>query len=529
MKKSDIYKNIILATILPLALSGCGNFLSEYSQDMVVAKSVSDIEEVLLGEAYMKSTETSYGMGSGTCGFFNMLDDDINTVGVVSTEKLGSYDAYTYVVNAMFGYFAWQQDVRYNYEHDSYNSDDGTWNDLYHRINVANILLNELEDVPHTTDDDIADYTRVKGEIHFLRGQFYFILANLYGNPYVPVTCATDLCVPLKLTHYVEYDKDKDTQFDRATVKDIYDQVTADLLEAESLLKESPQATKNLLHRASWQAADLLLSRVYLYMQQWEKAEEKARAVVDDTQFSLAGIGSFAAGEPSLTSSNREIIFSQGGNKLTPNRSTSLAASVYGNPSEYCVSRQLYNLYDSTDVRRASFFGQNSMSDSISLMKYEREVKLNDISDALAMRKSEAYLNYAEACAMQNGKETQANEALNTLRRQRIDSWQDSVYTGQQLAEQIALERRKELCFEGQRWFDLRRYRVREKYPIATDILHVFNEYTDNGTFVRAHYYLLKSGDLSWTFGIPRTVLEADKVPMTDNERDQREELTTNQ
>ncbi len=176
-------------------------------------------------------------------------------------------------------------------------------------------------------------------------------------------------------------------------------------------------------------------------------------------------------------------------------------------------------------MRRESFFGKNSRSDSISLKKYEREVKLNNISDALAMRKAEAYLNYAEACAMQQGKEQQANTALNTLRRQRIDGWQDASYEGQQLADEIMLERRREFCFEGQRWFDLRRYAVRERYPEGNDILHVFNEYTDNGVFVRAHYYLLRSTDKSWTFAIPRAVLEADKVPMTDNERDQREEL----
>lgn len=521
MKKPYILTTLLAAQLL----CSCGDFLSEYSQDMVVPKSVTDIEEVLIGETYMKSTETSYGMDNGTCGFFNMLDDDINTVGVASTEKLGSYDAYTYVVNSMFGYYAWQQDVRYNYEHDSYNSDDGTWNDLYHRINVANILLAELEDVPHKTDEDAADYTRVKGEIMFLRAQFYFVLANLYGKPYNPETCSTDLSVPLKLTHYVEYDKDKDTQFERATVADIYSQVVSDLLQAETLLTESPQKTGSTLHRASWQAVDLLLSRVYLYMQDWASAEQKAKAVIDDTQFSLLGIANFTEGTPVLTASNREIIFSQGGNRLTPNRSSSLAASVYGNPSEYCVTRQLYALYDEKDVRRASYFGINSLSDSVYINKYEREVKLNSVSDALAMRKSEAYLNYSEACAMQNGKEQQANEALNTLRRQRIEGWKDTTYTGQQLAEQIMLERRKELCFEGQRWFDLRRYAVRNRYPALTDILHVFNEYTDNGVFVRAHYYLLKSTDKSWTFAIPRAVLEADKTPMTDNERDQREEL----
>lgn len=153
-----------MALGLLVSVSSCGDFLDEYSQDMVVPKTVSDLEEVLIGETYMKSTETSYGMSSSTCGFFNMLDDDINTVGINSSERLGSYSAYTYVVNGMFGYFAWQQDVRYNLQHDSYSSDDGTWNDLYHRINLANIILDEIEGVPHTSEKDQSDYTRVKGE-----------------------------------------------------------------------------------------------------------------------------------------------------------------------------------------------------------------------------------------------------------------------------------------------------------------------------------------------------------------------------
>ena len=83
--------------------------------------------------------------------------------------------------------------------------------------------------------------------------------------------------MPLKLTPYVEYDKDAATQFPRATVKQVYDQVVSDLLMAGTLLTESPQKTKGMLHRASWQAADLLLNRVYLYMQNWEEAEKKAK------------------------------------------------------------------------------------------------------------------------------------------------------------------------------------------------------------------------------------------------------------
>ena len=53
----------------------------------------------------------------------------------------------------------------------------------------------------------------------------------------------------------------------------------------------------------------------------------------------------------------------------------------------------------------------------------------------------------------------------------------------------------------------------------------MFNEYTYNGVFVRAHLYKLTADEKAWTFGIPREVLSADKVPMPDNEREERDEL----
>ena len=52
-------KNIIYIIALIL-FSGCGNFLDEYSQDLVVPKTVSDLNEVLLGNGYLPSAEVEY-------------------------------------------------------------------------------------------------------------------------------------------------------------------------------------------------------------------------------------------------------------------------------------------------------------------------------------------------------------------------------------------------------------------------------------------------------------------------------------
>ena len=66
--------------------------------------------------------------------------------------------------------------------------------------------------------------------------------------------------------------------------------------------------------------------------------------------------------------------------------------------------------------------------------------------------------------------------------------------TGETLKNFIKAERRKELCFEGQRWFDLRRYGMPQ-------ITHECEGKT----------YTLKSNDPSYTMPIPDEVLIKNK------------------
>lgn len=524
MKK--LFINISLG-ILCLGLGGCNDFLSEYSQDMVVPKTVDHFNELLIGEVYMQSRAIQYGMTSASCQFLNMLDDDINTTGTSTQGNVGN-PSYKYTIDQMFGYYAWQKDIRYNFDHTYYMQDNATWNDLYHRINVINIMLNEIEDVPHSTDVEHAKYLRVKGEAHFLRAQAFLILANLYGDAYDPSTCASKLCVPLKLTPYVEYDPDADTQFSRASVKDVYGQIVRDLVSADSMLTASPQKEKLRLHRATWEAAALLLSRTYLYMQDWSNAEKQAERVMASSAFSLSTLQSLQSGAPFLTSANPEIIFSQGSNCIGMlGGQGGYNYSVAAVPSDYCVTRDLYDIYSDDDARKACFFNIE-YTDSVALTnKYER-VSVNHISDALALRMSEAYLNYAEACAMQS-KDSQANSVLSRFRRQRIVDYVDQTYSGAELAKQIRDERRRELCFEGHRWFDLRRYAVNKVYPYSRDIIHVFNRFSDANAFVNTVAYKLPAGDPAYTFPIPRAILDADKVPMPDNPREDRDPIVIEQ
>jgi hypothetical protein len=124
------------------------------------------------------------------------------------------------------------------------------------------------------------------------------------------------------------------------------------------------------------------------------------------------------------------------------------------------------------------------------------------------MRNAEAYLNKAEAAAML-GLPADANSAINTLRQARIDpaTFSPVNYSGAQLVNFIRDERRRELCFEGHRWFDLKRYAVNKAYPFTITIVHTYSD-INYGTppFVKANL-VLQPGDPDYLIPIPNAAI----------------------
>lgn len=103
-----------------------------------------------------------------------------------------------------------------------------------------------------------AEIDNKLGEGYFLRGMAYFYLVKTFGRPYYQ-SPETNLGVPI--VNGLPEDIDNLELPDRSTVKDTYAQVLADLRKAESMMTENKGAGY-----ASKEAAQALLSRVYLYM-----------------------------------------------------------------------------------------------------------------------------------------------------------------------------------------------------------------------------------------------------------------------
>ena len=501
-------KPYILAT-LTLLLQGCSKFLEEYSQDTDYVRTWRDLDELLIGDCYLPVSESDFlNMTNNVGSWLHLLADEVQESQSSYASNLADGDRR----ERSFGYFTWQQRVGQNESYTDFFAENTAWTKLYYCINVANNILGSVADVPQGSEADRQGVHKVKGEAHFLRAYYYFWLANLYGKPYTAESAATDPCVPLKTSDVVE-----DRKFSRQSVAEVYAQVLSDLSEAENHLSQYA-GEKASIYRADLTACHLLESRVHLYMQHWEQAAEYARKVVSEHP-ALVNLNT-ASGKFHVKD-NPENIFSMGGNDVPK-----IFNYVY---QSYSVSRQLYDSYSASDLRKAQWYWQkgnfigpirtkvNTMYTTYDVAAtnyytyaYSDVSRQEEVSGQFLMRSAEAYLNLAEAEAYL-GHESEALDALNTLRKNRISAanYQAASATGADLVSAIRRERRLELALEGHRWFDLRRYTVCAVQPESQSITHEWTYYSSHtsGNMTERHRFVLEPFDAAYTLPIPQEVI----------------------
>lgn len=499
-------------------LAGCSSFLEEYSQDLAYIQSYEDLDELLLGNAYFDRFTCNTWQFTGTTGeqyypWVHVSGDELQQI--TEGTWVSSGPAWT-----AYGYFTWQYRVYQDPDGNGSWSENGDFEKLYAHINACNMILEEARAFENDANETVQEnVNRIKGECYFLRGSLYFLLANFYGKPYDAATAATDPAVPLKLSNYVE-----DVYFQRNSVAEIYEQVEADLLEAERLLQEVP---KKSIYRADVHATRLMLSRMYLYMCDYENAMKYASLVTTEGPV-LADLNGFS-GEEFLNPNLPELIFSMGTNALVDN--VKMPVNYCGGNS-FQVSNELYAAYDpqhSHDLRL-----QHYIVNADGLLQYAKlqgsSYTQTDLGDVFLLRTSEAYLNLAEAAACA-GEDATARAALNALREKRIDAaYYDpaelDALSGEDLAQFAREERRRELCLEGHRWFDLRRYRVAAAYPQGITLTHTqtnraYNEVTYEYETAWVRRFTLTSDDPAWVLPLPEEEIDKN-TGMINNPRNER-------
>lgn len=507
MKLTRIFAIVFSA----MTLAGCHDFLEPNSTSEFVPEDATSLNELLLGEAYQRNDI------SGLNIFLGLLDDDIEAAPYQNPND--GFDANKYLAS-----FTWQPDM-FKMMEEASSGHINLYESYYKLILGANAVLDYIPNVTDT--EDMINI--VMAQALALRGFYYFNLVNIFGEPYNYNPEA--LAVPLKLSSGIEADEN---YLKRKTVAEVYAQILKDLHDAEIYYEKLPVEQQwKPKFRTSLPMVQLMLSRTYLYMENWEKASEYAQKVIDNKNFSLLDLNtvSSAAAEYMYypTYNSPETIWPYGspedmfawtchGANTTNAKNKKQKMHAY-----FQASEGLLNTFSSYDLRKRRYIIEapidslnNKMKMAYGKILVGTEYYLPKNAEHVfgrCLRLSEAYLNYAEAQANIGGTGiSNAIEKLELLRIKRYDPdnfeaiVEDLEITEkEELIEFIKEERRRELCFEGHRWFDLRRWGMPE-------IKHIWHESAE-----KSYEYTLKEKDLMYTIPIPDEAMNENNSNLIQN------------
>lgn len=339
----------------------------------------------------------------------------------------------------------------------------GIWGSSYSAINEINNIINVLASPPEGVTEEFSNI--IEGQARFLRALFYHNLSKIYGyDPKADVDGVNYGSVPL-VTHPV-LGTDQITYPERAPVSDIYDRIYADLDSAYILLDNKTADASNPEYYASASAAAALLSRVALYNEDFDRVIIEADKSLAISEGKFMTKGSYVSGwrQMKLPESIFEVVFHVGDHSDPVNTSLrvtfttriTLGSTSFSNRGNVVVGADLYSKYASNDVRRDLFInGLGRNASRLEVTKYLSRSGTNH-DNVPVLRVSEVILNRAEAY-VRSEQEDLARADVNQIRERAGLSPIDENVSGQDLIDEIFLQRRLELAFEGHRFFDFKR------------------------------------------------------------------------
>lgn len=432
-----------------LLLQSCSKSWLEAKVDLkqAVPATVKDFQAMLDNFTIMNQSSTSGSMEVAADGHY-YTDAAWNT-----------YKG-TLVQNA----YTWSANVPYNAV--------SSWNGPYTAIAYLNVILDESK---KSTEEDAEELNSVIGQALFTRAFLFYQIAQEYAPPYDENNASNTLGIPLRLTSDIAIPSSL------STLKQTYDQIITDLNTAVDLLPIEQLYTT----RGSRIAAFGLLARVYLTVGDHNNALTYSSRYLD-LKHDLLDYSTISP-TARFIGDNVEIAYLRlhsAGNQLTSN---------------YLVSPDLMELYESGDLRKKVFFRANDVG-------YLFKGTYGRTATAMfaGIATDEIYLIRAE-CRARTGDLAGAMKDLNDLLRTRWEKnldgttmYEDQTASTETEALRIILEeRRKQLILRNVRWSDLRRLNMDNRFK--TTITRTVDGQT----------YTLEPGSFRYTFPIPQDIIAA--------------------
>jgi hypothetical protein len=327
MKKIQIY-NLLFTVMLIAFASSCKkpldiNPLNSVEQDKAFQSS-KDIEVALVGSYADMGSRNFYG------GRPFVMADFLGSTNTI--EWYGTY-----------------QDITQTYNKSILKSNsivNSVWAVGYATINDVNNVIAALDKV------DAVKKNKVEGEAKFIRGASYFDLVKVFAKSYNDGSPTTNLGVPIVLTPTKAITEESFVT--RATVQAVYQQVIADLTDAELKLPAANGffATKG--------AAAAMLARVYLQMGNFSAAANAANRVIIANTYTLSPtyLGAFPVAGSVAGANTTEDIFAIQVNTLTGFNGYNefYGATIYNGRGDAVIANAWMTNYEVGDDRINSFY-----------------------------------------------------------------------------------------------------------------------------------------------------------------------------
>lgn len=467
-------KYIIIAFAAALTLVSCGkDFLEEapkLAQSDVLTLSTFEGLDMATAGAYAPLAASSW------YGASFILTNEMQTMNGKRWPEFTKYDS---------GRYRDEYSVRY-----TPSSTKGLWSTAYYVILSCNSVINTLDKEDNGIDATEAQKNNIKAECLFLRALAHFDLVRTYAMPYnYAIAAGTKepacLGVPVVLT------VDAQAQPARATMADTYKQIVDDLLEAERIIDPSyvRSGGSDAYAKVTITAIQALLSRVYLYSENWQGAADYATKVINSGKYSMwtadkvkDGAGNVWREEPRTAG---EVIFEVYCNTTqtygTGNENV-CGMSSYNGYGDCGASADLLNLYEDGDVRKTLVSPDESGNALFTMKYFGKGLGTIDAANIVILRLSEMYLNRAEAIL--HGASVAGASAADDLA---IVAKNRNATPLQPTLANVYLECAKEFAWEAHLWFDLART---GRDMTRTDV---------SGTSVPTE---IKAGDYRWAMPI---------------------------
>lgn len=341
---------------------------------------------------------------------------------------------------------------------------ENVWNNHYTGIRRVNTILDRIRE--SNVNEQVKN--RIVAESRFLRALFHFNLVRVFGD--VPLVTSRILTVEDAYT------------FTRTGANEVYTQIIADLIAAEEGLPVDIGAQHG---RATRGAAESLLGKVYLTIQDYENARTVLGKVINSNKYDL--MENYADLWRPENKNNIESIFDVQFEKnvtastgapfterytpyLYPHLPFTTTGGGYNIPTE-----DLLEAFEQSDLRKEASLNEsyiNTDGSVVSGLEGRYNIKFYDMpvqgggsgDNWPVLRYADVLLMYAEALnEISFDPNGLAFDLLNRIRERagipkKLFNHPDPRYavnSHEEFRLAIEQERRVELAFEGHRWFDL--------------------------------------------------------------------------